>query len=129
MTEREEANICLNCTKPRCNNCLGRKQVKNDVDWEEIGSLLSKGLSISEISKQTEIPHQTIRAFIKAHDMRPDAEKKLSEEELKELLTSGLSTREIAKIYGRSYSTVYWWVCKYGLNDLQRGKKNVLQEA
>lgn len=126
LTEKEEAYICLHCTKPRCNNCLESRNPKTiKPDWDKIGKMLSKGLTVAEISKQTGVPHQTIHAFIKAHKMHPEGATKLNGEELKELMISGLSTREISEVYCIPKGTVYWWICKYGLNEYQTRKKKV----
>lgn len=98
----EAIEQCLNCTKPRCTNCLGqlpspRRPAQPKVNHDKFMELYDKGLSDGKIAAELKVDVSTIRAHRKKHNIPTKRPKnRFDEKEFRELYERGLTDGEIA---------------------------------
>lgn len=96
---------------------------------EFLEECLGEGLSLEAIGKRVGKHESTVSYWLKKHGLEAaQAEKHASKgtpskEELERLLAAGLSVREIADRMERGFSTIRYWIRRYGLKPPPRRKR------
>ena len=86
-----------------------------------LAGLLAQGKSLEEIGELVGRHHSTVSYWLKRHGLSPAHGRHaprggIEKDTLRELCEAGLSIREIAAEVGFSYSTVRYWLDRYGLS-------------
>lgn len=95
------------------------------MDRDLLAGWIERGLSLIEIGALTDRDPSTVGYWVKKHGLTANGKAKfaprggLSLEELKPLVDSGATLREMAERLGRSTSTIRHWMTRYGL-ELER---------
>lgn len=115
--------ICGNHTKSKdnmCTECRLIKDVENiNINYLSIDNRCSScGKSVGVHSKSL-LCNSCSQVKIKGKSPKP------SKEELKALLEQGLQKKQIADMYGRTDSTVHYWIKQYGLKSIVQNKCNI----
>jgi transposase len=88
---------------------------------EDLEGYLAEGLSLEEIGKRVGRHPSTVSYHLKKHGLLPlghelhSPKRKVDPAELRDLIEAGRTFREIAEVFGVSYTTVRHWVKKLGL--------------
>ncbi len=91
------------------------------MEKELLESCLAEGMSLEAIGQRVDKHESTVSYWLKKHGLEAREARKHAakgapkKEEMEQLLTAGLSLREIAHRLDRSLGTIRYWMRRYGL--------------
>jgi hypothetical protein len=91
------------------------------VEREALAELLDRGLSLEEIGRLLGRDHSTVGYWVRKHGLVANGRTKyaprggIPRDELARAVKSELTIQQLARFFGRSTSTVQYWLRKHGL--------------
>ena len=105
------------------------------MDREALERLLAEGLSLEEIGRRAGKHHSTVSYWLRKHGLKAANSARhaprggVDEARLRELVEGRLSVRDLATELGLSYSTIRYWLTRYGLSTRQSERREAIRAA
>jgi transposase len=105
------------------------------MDRDQLEVYLSEGLSLAAIGRRHDLHEATVSYWVKKHGLKAAHHAKhaarggVTQENLAELVAAGMSAAQIAKVVGRSTTTVRHWLREYGLSTQWAERRKASREG
>lgn len=72
IDNKNQIEKCLNCKKPKCNNCVDKRSISKPIDEVEFYRLYNLGYSDTEMAKMLGAPKSNIAGFRWRRKLEPN---------------------------------------------------------